>query len=216
MRPSFWSACGGKKPDVANFQSLVLALVHTYGYAGIFVVMLLGNVAMPVGTEIVMPIAGAAAAAGHLSSWVVAGAVGTLGEIAGGLLLYALGYYAGEPVIHRFGRRAEHELERVHNYYERYGRGTVFLCRFIPFVRGIASLPPGISRMQKRYFIAYHALGSAIFCFGLAFLGFSLGRHFTAMLPLFHRFSLVLILVALAAIAALLWIRRRNNVQASL
>lgn len=199
-----------------NFQSLVLALVHDYGYAGLFVVMLLGNVAMPVGTEVVVPIAGAAAAAGHLSSWILVGAIATAGEIVGGVLLYTLGYYAGEPVMHRFGRRAEHELQRVHAYYERHGRKTVFLCRFIPFVRGIASLPPGISRMQKRYFITYHALGSAIFCFGLAFLGFSLGKNFTTMLPVIRRFSLVLIAVALVAIALLLWTRRRNNAQASL
>lgn len=199
-----------------NFQSLVLALVHDFGYAGLFVVMILGNVAMPVGTEIVVPIAGAAAAAGHLSSWILVGAIATLGEIVGGVLLYTLGYYAGEPVVHRFGRRAEHELERIHAYYERHGRKTVFLCRFIPFVRGIASLPPGISRMQKRYFLTYHTLGSAIFCFGLAFMGFSLGKNFTGMLPLVRRFSLVLIVVAVVAIALLAWTRRRNNFQASL
>jgi membrane protein DedA with SNARE-associated domain len=201
---------------VESFQALVLALVHDYGYAGLFVVMILGNMAMPVGTEVVVPIAGAAAGAGHLSSWVVVGAVATLGEIVGGLLLYTLGYYAGEPIVHRFGRRAEHELERIHAYYERHGRKTVFLCRFIPFVRGIASLPPGISRMPKRYFLVYHTLGSAIFCFGLAFLGFSLGKHFTTLLPVIRRFSLVLILIAVAAIAALLWTRRRNSAQASL
>lgn len=199
-----------------NFQALVLGLVHDYGYAGVFVVMVLGNLAMPVGTEVVMPIAGAAAGSGHLSSWLLVGAVGTIGEVVGGLLLYTVGYYAGEPVVHRFGKRAVHELERVHAYYERHGRKTVFLCRFIPFVRGIASLPPGISRMQKRYFIVYHTLGSAIFCFGLAFLGFSLGKHFTEMLPLIRRFSLVLIAVAVVAIAALLWTRRRNSAQASL
>ncbi|MGH7660933.1 MAG: DedA family protein [Vulcanimicrobiaceae bacterium] len=197
-------------------QALVLALVHDYGYAGLFVVMILGNLAMPVGTEVVVPIAGAAAGAGHLSSWVLVGAVATLGEVVGGSALYALGYYAGEPVVHRFGRRAEHELQRVQAYYERHGRKTVFLCRFIPFVRGIASLPPGISRMPKRYFLTYHTLGSAIFCFGLAFLGFSLGKNFTTMLPVVRRFSLILILVAVAAIAALLWTRRRNNAAASL
>ena len=50
----------------------------------------------------------------------------------------------------RFGRRGEHELARIHSFYERYGKKTVFICRFVPVVRGIASLPPGISRMQKR------------------------------------------------------------------
>lgn len=199
-----------------GFQSLVLALVHHYGYAGLFVVMILGNMALPVGAEIVVPIAGAAAGTGHLSSWVLVGAIATLGEIVGGILLYAIGYYAGEPVVHRFGRRAEHELARVHSYYERYGKLTVFLCRFIPFVRGIASLPPGVSRMQKRYFITYHALGSAVFCFGLAYLGFSFGRHFNTVAPALHRFALLIAGVAVLAVVLLVWIRRRQGLRASL
>ncbi len=69
-----------------------------------------------------------------------------------------------------------HKLDVAHGFYERYGNETVFICRFIPFIRGIASLPAGISQMQKRYFFTYTALGSAIFCFGLALLGQPLGR----------------------------------------
>jgi membrane protein DedA with SNARE-associated domain len=198
-----------------HFQDFVLALVHTYGYAGLFVVMVLGNVAVPVGTEIVVPVAGAAAGAGHLSSWIVVGAVATLGEVAGGLILYAVGYYAGEPAVHRFGRRAERELARVHAFYARFGKGTVFLCRFIPMIRGIASLPAGVSRMQKRYFLTYHALGSAFFCFGLAYLGFTFGRHFDALIPLLRR-SILLVLAAILVLAVGVLIRRRSQTEAGL
>ena len=193
-----------------QLQTFVLALIHQYGYLGLFVVMVLGNVAVPVGTEFVLPAAGAAAGAGHLSSWILVGVVATLGEIAGGLILYAIGYYAGEPVVHRFGRRAEHELERIHSFYQRYGKKTVFICRFIPVIRGIASLPAGISRMQKRYFLTYHALGSACFCFGLAYVGFAFGQHLDAIAPLIHRFSLGIVALVVVAVAALLWARRRR------
>ncbi|MGH7715458.1 MAG: DedA family protein, partial [Vulcanimicrobiaceae bacterium] len=166
-----------------HYQSLILGLVHTYGYAGLFVVMVLGNMAIPVGAEVVLVVAGAAAGTGHLSSWVHVGVIATIGEIIGGIILYAIGYYGGEPVAHRFGGRAEHELVRVHAFYEKYGARTVFICRFLPFIRGIASLPAGASRMPKRYFLTYHALGSAIFCFGLGYLGFAFGRHLDTILP---------------------------------
>jgi len=194
---------------VEHFQSLILGLVHAYGYAGLFVVMVLGNVAIPVGTEIVLPVAGAAAGAGHLSSWVLVGAVATVGEIVGGLALYAIGYYAGEPVVQRFGRRGEHELARVHKFYERYGDRTVFICRFVPIIRGIASLPAGISRMQKRYFLTYHTLGSAIFCFGLAYLGFAFGQHLDAIVPALHRSGLFVALIAVLGVVSYLLMRRR-------
>ena len=201
---------------MAQLQAIVLGLVHHYGYAGLFAVMVLGNLAMPVGTEIVVPVAGAAAGAGHLSSWLLVGAVATLGEVAGGLILYAIGWYAGAPVVQRFGKRGEHELARVHAYYERHGRKTVFLCRFIPFVRGIASLPPGVSRMQKRYFITYHTLGSAIFCFGLAYLGFTFGRHLDTIVPAIHRFALAIVGAAVIAIVLLVLGRRRTGAVTSL
>lgn len=199
-----------------QLQNAVMALVHAYGYAGLFFVMILGNVAMPVGTEVVVPVAGAAAGAGHLSSWLLVGVVATLGELVGGLILYGIGYYGGEPAVHRMGPRAEHELDRVHAFYERHGKKAVFICRFIPFIRGIASLPAGISRMPKRYFITYHTFGSAIFCFGLAYLGFSFGRHLDSIAPVIHKWALLIVGLAVVAGAVLLWARRRSSVQVSL
>lgn len=197
-----------------HFQALILGLVHTYGYAGLFLVMVLGNVAVPVGTEIVLPVAGAAAGAGHLSSWVLVGAIATAGEVVGGLALYAVGYYAGEPAVHRFGQRGERELARVHAFYARYGDRTVFICRFIPFIRGIASLPAGISRMPKRYFLTYHALGSAIFCFSLAYVGFAFGQRLDAIVPMLRHFSVALVAAVVVALAVVAVMRRRIGVKA--
>jgi membrane protein DedA with SNARE-associated domain len=179
-------------------------LVVHFGYAGLFVVMCLGNMGFPAGTEIVMPTAGALAGSGHLPTigdipaWFFVGAVGTLGEVCGGLVLYSIGFYGGLPFVHRYGkyvRFREHELDRVHAFYEKYGRATVFWCRFVPFVRGIAALPPGISRMPKRYFITYTALGSAIFCFGLAYVGDAAGHNIDAITAYVHDFALVIVLV---------------------
>jgi membrane protein DedA with SNARE-associated domain len=76
----------------------------------------------------------------------------------------------------------------------------VFLCRFIPVIRGVSSLPAGISRMQKRYFFAYTAAGSAIFCFGLVFLGNAFGRHIDELAPFLHRISRLILGLAILAI----------------
>jgi membrane protein DedA with SNARE-associated domain len=200
----------------AFFHSWV---VH-FGYAGLFVVMLLGNIGMPTGTEVVMPTAGALAATGHLPSigalpgWTIVGAVGMAGEVCGGLVLYYIGWYGGLPFVHRYGkyvRFREHELERVHAFYEKHGRSMVFWCRFIPFVRGVAALPPGLSRMPKRYFLTYTALGSAIFCFGLAALGDEAGHNVDAITAYIHDFALVIVggLIVVCVAAAIVWRIRR-------
>jgi membrane protein DedA with SNARE-associated domain len=206
----------------AYFHELV---IH-FGYAGLFVVMFLGNVGMPTGTEIVMTSAGALAATGHLPGlgplpgWTIVGAVGTAGEVCGGLVLYYIGFYGGLPFVHRYGkyiRFREHELERVHAFYEKHGRPMVFWCRFIPFVRGIAALPPGISRMQKRYFLTYTALGSVIFCFGLAFIGDEAGHNVDAITAYLHDFALVIvggIVVLIVAAAIVFRVRRLKRASA--
>jgi membrane protein DedA with SNARE-associated domain len=159
------------------FHSLV---VH-FGYLGLFVVIFLGNMGMPIGIEVVMPAAGALAATGHLPS---------------------LGHRYGKYVRFR-----EHELDRVHAFYEKHGRSMVFWCRFIPFIRGLAALPPGLSHMPKRYFLTYTAMGSAIFCFGLAFLGDAAGHNVDGITSYVHDFALAISigLVVVLAIAAIVW-----------
>jgi len=207
----------------AFFHDLV---VH-FGYAGLFVVTVLGNIGFPVGIELVMLSGGALAATGHLPSigpipgWVVVGAVGLAGELCGGSILYAIGWYGGLPFVHRYGKYVrfhEPELERVHSYYERHGRSTVFWCRFIPFVRGVAALPPGLSRMQKRYFLTYTALGSSIFCFALAALGDVAGRNVDGITAYLHDFAVVIGGAALAIIivAIVVWRVRRARRAAQL
>jgi membrane protein DedA with SNARE-associated domain len=205
----------------AYFHSLV---IH-FGYAGLFAVMFLGNLGMPTGTEVVMPTAGALAATGHLPGlgplpgWTIVGAVGTVAEVCGGLALYTIGYYGGLPFVHRYGkyvRFRQHEFDRVHTFYEAHGRTMVFWCRFIPFVRGVAALPPGISRMQKRYFLTYTALGSALFCFGLAALGNVAGHNVDAITGYVHDFALAIGAgVVVVLLAGLLFWRSRRSRSAS-
>ncbi len=186
-----------------------LGFVDHAGYLGLFVVMVIGNMGLPVGTELMVPAAGALAATGHLSSVWLVGLVATTGEIVGGSILYAVGYAGGRPFVARWGKYLkvdEHKLDLFHDFYARHGNVVVFVCRFLPLVRGFAALPAGVSRMQKRYFVAYTAAGSAVFCFGLAWLGSLFGRHFDAIAPQIHRFSL-LIVVLVVAVAAVLGVR---------
>jgi membrane protein DedA with SNARE-associated domain len=201
-------------------QTLHDLVVH-FGYAGLFVVVMLGNLGMPAALEVMVPTAGGLAAQGHLApvgplpGWIVVALVATFGELIGATILYTIGYYGGLPFVHRYGkyiRFNQHEYDRVHAFFERYGRPTVFWCRFVPFVRGVSSLPAGISRMQKRYFFSYTLLGSAIFCFGLAYLGNVAGSNLDAILALLHKAALAIVaLVIVAIVAAVVALRARKK-----
>ncbi|MFN2461668.1 MAG: DedA family protein [Candidatus Velthaea sp.] len=180
--------------------------------------MALGNMGLPAGTEVVVPTAGALGSQGllprwgSLPAWVVVALVATVAEVAGGSLLYAVGYFGGLPFVQRYGKYVffrEHHLERVHAFYERYGKLTVFWCRFLPFVRGVSAFPAGLSRMQKRYFLTYTAAGSAIFCFGLAYLGEYAGRRIDTLMAHVHTIALGVIGVLLAVAIVITIVKSR-------
>jgi membrane protein DedA with SNARE-associated domain len=201
-------------------QTLHDLVVH-FGYAGLFVVVVLGNLGMPAALEVMVPTAGGLAAQGHLApvgplaGWIVVAVVATFGELVGATILYTIGFYGGLPFVHRYGkyiRFSQHEYDRVHAFFKRYGRLTVFWCRFIPFVRGVSSLPAGISRMQKRYFFAYTLLGSAIFCFGLSYLGNVAGNNLDAIVGSLHKAALsIVVLLVVLAVAAFVVLRARKK-----
>ncbi|MGP6158701.1 MAG: DedA family protein [Vulcanimicrobiaceae bacterium] len=191
-----------------------LSLVDSAGYFGLFVVMVLGNVGVPIGTELVLPAAGALVAKGHLSNLWVASAVATFGEVVGGTILYVIGYVGGRAFVARWGKYFkldEHKLDTFHSFYERYGNAIVFVCRFVPVVRGISGLPAGVSRMPKRYFWVYTAIGSAFYCVGLILLGNAFDRHLNEILPLIRRFSIAFVVLLALAVVLFFVVRRRAN-----
>jgi membrane protein DedA with SNARE-associated domain len=197
---------------VEHFVQLATSFIDHAGYGALFILMAAGNIGIPVGTEVVMPIAGAFAAKGHLSSVWLVGLVGTLGEVVGAGILYTIGFYGGRPFVARWGRYVGlslHKLDIAHGFYERYGKKMVFFCRFIPIIRGISSLPAGISQMQKRYFFTFTAAGSAIFCFGLALLGDSLGNQIHDVLPIIRVVGYSLAGLAVVAIVVYIVLARQ-------
>jgi membrane protein DedA with SNARE-associated domain len=199
------------------FHDLILHL----GYAGLFIVMFLGNIGTPVGTEVVMPFAGGLAAQGHFPSlwglpgWILVAIVGTVGEVAGATTLYAVGHYGGLPFVHRYGKYVgfkERELGHVQRFYRRFGNWAVLLARFVPFVRGVASFPAGLSRMPLALFLAFTALGSVVFCFGLAYLGEIAGHNLDSIMAVVHKAALLIVVVVVVlVVAAIVWWRMRGK-----
>ncbi len=110
-------------------------LIDHYGYVGLFVALALGNVGAPVGTEIVLPVAGGLTATGHLANvWLTIAVSPSPANSAGGSIAYAIGRYGGVPFVEKFGKYVglPHDISsRVHGFFERYGTFTIFICRFL-------------------------------------------------------------------------------------
>jgi membrane protein DedA with SNARE-associated domain len=198
-----------------NLQHLVIALVDQYGYFGLFVALVLGNIGAPVGSEIVLPVAGGLTAAGHLGNLAVTIAVAVAGELGGQSIGYAVGRFGGVPVLERFGKYVgfhHDQLTRIHGFFERYGTFAIFICRFLPVIRGISGFPAGIAEMNLAHFYLWTFLGSLVFCSAFIVLGYALGGHLDAVLPLLHRGGTILAVVALVAVVAgVLIVRARSR-----
>jgi membrane protein DedA with SNARE-associated domain len=196
---------------VEHLQQAVVSLVDHYGYFGLFVGLALGNLGVPIGTELLLPAAGALVATGHLSSLWLTILVALVGELTGGSIGYAVGRYGGVPLIERYGRYVHitHErLQFVHRFFERWGTFAIFVCRFLPVLRGIAAIPAGIAEMNVGLFYLWTFLGSLIFCSALILLGNALGAHLGDVLPLLHRGAYVVLGVAVLAVVVVIAVVR--------
>lgn len=108
-------------------------------------------------------------------------------------LLIALSFAAavlGDNFGYAFGRRVgpaiftkeeslffnKKYLERARRFYERHGRKTIVLARFLPFVRTFAPILAGVGAMRYKTFFAYNLAGGAVWTAGLPLLGFYLGN----------------------------------------
>lgn len=197
-----------------QFTVFFLNLLHHAGYGGLFVVMTLANIGAPIGSEVVLPAAGAMVAKGLLSNLWLAIAVAVLAELAGQSIGYAVGRFGGRPFVDRYGKyvRFHHaELERVENFFGRYGKFAIFICRFVPVIRGIVGIPAGIAQMPLGAFYFWTFCGSLIFCGGLILAGNALGGHSDAVIAAVQKYALLIIALAVVAAAIVVFVRTRRG-----
>lgn len=195
--------------------NLILDWISQYGYMGIILLMALESATLPVPSEIVMPFAGFLVweqGVMNLPGVILAGTIGcTLGSIAA----YAVGYYAGRPVILRYGKYvllSERHLVQAERWFARYGGKATFIARLLPIIRTVISLPAGISKMKFKPFVLYSFVGSLPWTAWLAYVGFWLGPNWEEIGSVFRGMD---ILVLVGAAALIVWyvhaVRKRSS-----
>jgi membrane protein DedA with SNARE-associated domain len=150
-----------------------LSWVLTGGYVGIIILMAMESSIFPVPSEIVIPPAAFLAAQGKLS---FAGVIiaGTLGSYLGAAITYWVSRLIGRPLIVRYGRLvllSPERLDDAERWLARYEASGVFFARLLPVVRHLISIPAGLVRMRFSTFSIVTIVGSALWCWVLAYLG---------------------------------------------
>ena len=170
---------------IASHLDAIAALAPTWGLVFVFVFMAVESSFIPFPSEVVMIPAGFLAARGELgfasplAGVFVAVAVGVAGSLAGAYVNYFLALRVGRPFLERYGRwffLKPAALARACELFNRYGAATTFVCRMIPAIRQLISIPAGISRMPLGSFTLFTALGAGVWTAVLACVGFAIGR----------------------------------------
>ena len=206
--------------EIVGRNGLFQHLISQYGYLAVFVLMLAESACIPVPSEVIMMFGGA------LAAGAVAGAhpalfgvfvAGVLGNVAGSYLAWAVGKYAGQAAIRRWGRRVgirEHEIDKATAWFERHGPVAVLVGRVIPVIRTFISLPAGFADMSAGVFGLYTTLGAIPWTAVLAIAGYALGANWEHVANDFHGPTYAIAGIIVVGVVAAI-IRRRKAAAAA-
>ena len=193
---------------LTTISNLIVHLISAAGYAGVAFLMAIESTAIPLPSEVIMPFAGSLVAIGRFSLFGVALA-GAVGSVIGSAILYYIGAYGGRPLVERYGKYvliSHHDLHTAEKFFTKYGNFSNFIARLLPVVRTFISFPAGIARVEIKSFLLYSFIGSFIWSYFLAYIGFKLGSNWDSIKPFFHKFDYLII--AIAVIAIVLYVYR--------
>jgi len=137
-------------------------IVKRMGYLGLFLSMTLEIALTPIPSEVVVPLAGYLSLEGTFDPGGVI-AVTSLANLTGSALAYYAGMKGGRAIVVRYGKRlliSEREVEWAEEFFKRYGSIAILVCRLLPAIRTVISLPAGMAKMNFPKFSAYTLMGS--------------------------------------------------------
>ncbi len=170
---------------IASHLDFIAGLSPVWKFLLVFAFMAIESSFIPFPSEVVMIPAGFMAARGELgfsspvAASVLAVAIGVAGSLAGAYGNYFLARAVGRPFLERHGRwffLKPAALARVCDVFNKYGAATTFVCRMVPAIRQLISIPAGISRMPLGSFTLFTSLGAGVWTAILTAAGFALGR----------------------------------------
>ncbi len=193
---------------LVSLAQFTIGFIHTTGYLGIFILMTLESMLVPIPSEVTMPFSGFLVSQGILNFWLVVLA-GTLANLVGSVIAYYIGYFLEETLllglIQKYGKFILVTIKDYNDaskWFTKYGDKVIFVSRLLPAVRTVISLPAGVFRMDMKKFLSYTFAGSLLWSIVLTYIGLKLGDNWKTLGSYFHKFDLA---VGILFILAILW-----------
>ncbi len=191
-----------------GFLAHLAPVLDHYGYLAVGGLIMVEDFGVPAPGETVLIAASVYAGAGRLSI-VGVGLLAVLAAVVGDNIGYAIGYFGGRALVLRFGKYvllSGERLERAEGFFARNGGKIVVIARFIEGLRQANGIIAGIAEMPWPRFLAFNALGAALWVGVWASVGYLAGDHIQTIYDGVTRYSLYG-LIALAVVVVALIVR---------
>ena len=189
-------------------RELVLELMGEYGNLAVFLLILVENLFPPIPSEVILTFGGVMTVCTDMTPVGVI-LFSTAGSLAGAVILYSVGRFLPDEVFrkllcgqigHLLHFRLE-DLDLAKGWFRERGRSAVFLCRLIPIVRSLISIPAGIARMPFVPFLVFTAAGSLLWNTVLVYAGRIAGDSWEKVSAAFGVYSDLFLMIAGISIA---------------
>ncbi|WP_307972673.1 DedA family protein [uncultured Dialister sp.] len=180
-------------------MDIIISFLSEWGYAALFICMVLENMNIPIPSEIILGFAGFLVSQNIFSFWPTI-IIGTAAGIAGSVISYYLGYKGGRDLILRHtakGGMGAKKMIAAKDWFENYGAIAIFTGRLLPGVRTFISLPAGIAQFPLPEFIILTLIGTVPWTIFLVYIGSVLGHNWAIILDYKWEIAGVCLLISL-------------------
>lgn len=195
-----------------------LNTINELGYIGIFLLITIENIFPPIPSEVVLTFGGFLTTFSTTSIWKVSVSA-TMGSVLGAILLYSVGRvlnieridsFVDSKIGKKLGLKKE-DIKKASKWFNKYENKAVFICRFVPIVRSLISIPAGISKMKMSIFLPLTAIGSFIWNVVLIYLGRVAGEAWHNIVDYmdFYTTVVVIIFVSIITMFVIAFVKRR-------
>jgi membrane protein DedA with SNARE-associated domain len=191
--------------------------LNNYGYLAVVGFVLLEDFGIPVPGETIMILGAVYAGTGRLNIWLVA-LLAFCGAVIGDNIGFAIGHFGGRALVERFGRYVfltKERLDKATDFFERRGGWIVMVARFIEGLRQADGIIAGISGMHWAKFLAFNAVGAALWVAVWTSVGYFAGDNITSIYNTVSKYTLyvaiALVVLILAWIARRVWRKRKER-----
>jgi membrane protein DedA with SNARE-associated domain len=203
------AALSGSPPALPGFLAIVGSYLGHYGYWAILLLVLVEDFGIPLPGETIL-IAGAVYAGTGRLSVVGVGVVGFGAAVIGDNIGFVIGHFGGRALVTRWGRYVfltGEQLDKAERFFERRGGAVITIARFLEGLRQANGIIAGISGMHWLRFLAFNALGAALWTGTWVSAGYFAGNHITTIYDYITRYSYYALIALAAALVA--WIAFR-------